>query len=103
MDEALSISEKDYEVIENTFLNEIIAKTPFEVCCFPFAQHFYTTSIPMGHTIQNKADLVNRITEINKMDITVKSLETHPGEDKRCSGYCFSYSCKNRCHLKDKS
>lgn len=66
MNEALSIPSKHIEIIENTFLTGLIKKTPFEVCCFPYAQHFYTTSVPIGHSIQNENDLENRIAEINK-------------------------------------
>jgi hypothetical protein len=102
MDEALFIPKEDYEIIDNTFLDGLIYKSPFEVCCFPFAQHFYTTTIPMGHSIQNKEDLENRIAQINRMSNTDSPTAELPNDEKPCPGYCFSYSCKNRCHLRDK-
>jgi hypothetical protein len=97
MDQALQIKEKDFNVSDNTFLDGIIAKVPFEVCCFPYAQHFYTTNIPMGHSIKNKTDLENRIYEINRTDGKTLAQETTV-----CSAYCYSYACKDGCRLKDK-
>ena len=67
MAEAISIPATDYEVIENTFMQGILESKPFEVCVFPFAQHFYTTTIPMEHSIKNRDDLEKRILEINPL------------------------------------
>jgi len=102
MEQALQIKDNDFEVRENTFLEGIIATQPFEVCCFPFAQHFYTTNIPMGHSIKNKTDLENRIYEINRLDGTTLAQETINKENSMCSAYCYNYACKDGCRLKDK-
>jgi hypothetical protein len=64
MDEALALG--DVEVLKNTFMEGIIASAPFEACCFPFAQHFYTTTIPLEHKLQNEEDLENEIRAINR-------------------------------------
>lgn len=66
MKEALYISNENCDVIENTFLSGLISNEPFEVCCFPYAQHFYTTTIPMENKIKNQEDLEDKIIEINK-------------------------------------
>lgn len=89
MKEALSIPAPSCEIIENTFLTGLIASTPFEVCCFPYAQHFYTTTIPMENNMKNEKDLEDKILEINKEN----------AEKSGCLGYCYSYSCKNGCRI----
>jgi len=38
--------------------------TLLEACCFPYAQHFITTTIPKGHEMKNETDLENKIREI---------------------------------------
>jgi hypothetical protein len=102
MNEALSINMDDVDIIENTFLPGLLEKTPFEVGCFPFAQHFYTTSFPMEHTIENENDLENEIAKINSRN----GLEEVP--DRRlkpvtpCPGYCYNYACINTCQLRNK-
>lgn len=89
MKEALNISIEDCDLIENNFLEGIIAEKPFEVCCFPYAQHFYTTTIPTENNMKNKDDLENKILEINE----------EAAKKSNCLGYCYSYSCKNGCNL----
>ncbi|AFA47685.1 hypothetical protein [Acetobacterium woodii] len=37
---------------------------PYEVCCFPFAQHYITTVFPEGHMMKNEKDLYARISEL---------------------------------------
>jgi hypothetical protein len=64
MGQALSIPARDAEIAENTFLDGIIEKEPFEICCFPFAQHFYTTSSPKEHSMRNEGDLERQIRDI---------------------------------------
>lgn len=44
------------------FLNK--ERTLLEACCFPYAQHFITTTIPKGHEMKNERDLENKIKEI---------------------------------------
>ncbi len=64
MDEALSIDLDQVEIAANTFLPGIIKPAPFEVCCFPYAQHFYTTTIPREHRMENEKDLEKEISKI---------------------------------------
>ncbi len=68
MDEALSINLNNVEIVENTFLSGIIKATPFEVCSFPYAQHFYTTAIPAEHKMENESDLEKEIERIISKD-----------------------------------
>lgn len=98
MKEAFYVEFDDYKVIQNTFLSGVIDKKPFEVCCFPYAQHFYTTTMPMEHNIKDKVDLENRIIEINRETFNLKDVDR---VDSGCAGYCYSYSCKNGCRLKE--
>jgi len=101
MDEALSID--DVEIVNNTFFQGIIAKTPFEVCCFPYAQHFYTTSIPLEYKIQNENDLENEIMAINRRNGLVDLPANLANRPMPCSAYCYSYACKDSCRLYDQS
>lgn len=103
MDEALAINIEDVEILENTFLKGIIDKVPFEVCCFPYAQHFYTTTIPMEHNIVNENDLENAIVEINLKDTRQKAAKALVQAKKPCPGYCYSYGCKHNCQLLDRN
>jgi hypothetical protein len=101
MDEALSID--DVEIVHNTLFQGIIDKTPFEVCCFPYAQHFYTTSIPLEYKIQNETDLENEIMAINRRNGLVDLPNNQANRTISCSAYCYSYACKDTCRLYNKS
>jgi len=49
----------------NTFGHGMLAKEPFEACCFPYAQHFQTTSFPTPTPVTDRAGLeraVRRLT-----------------------------------------
>jgi hypothetical protein len=102
MNEALSINLEDVDIVENTFLPGLLKRTPFEVCCFPYAQHFYTTSIPMEHTIENENDLVNEIIKINSRNSLGEPPEKRLEQVTPCTGYCYNYGCKNTCQLRNK-
>jgi len=91
MKETIDISSEDVDLINNTFLDGVISKTPFEVLCFPYAQHFYTSTIPMENSMKNKEDLEQRAVEIKRQNT----------KDEGCAGYCYSYACKNGCRLKE--
>lgn len=91
MKEAIEISPDKVDIISNTFLEGLISKAPFEVLCFPYAQHFYTSTIPMENSMKNKSDLEQKVVEINR---------AHSPESG-CPGYCYTYACKNGCRLKD--
>ena len=38
---------------------------PFEVACFPYAQHFVTTSVPTATSMRTGEDLEKAVNEIN--------------------------------------
>jgi hypothetical protein len=40
--------------------------TPFEAACFPYAQHFVTTSVPTATTMRTAEDLEQAVTELNE-------------------------------------
>jgi hypothetical protein len=103
MNEALSIAIEDVDIVENTLFQGLIDKTPFEVCCFPYAQHFYTTSIPMDHNIENENDLECEILEINKRNGLGDLPNNQSNRITPCPGYCYNYACKNTCQLRDKN
>ena len=102
MKEALYLSPEECEVRVNTFLQGIIAKTPFEVCCFPFAQHFHTTTMPLEHAIKTREDLERRVLEINGSDTDASKAPTKGTHESACSAYCYNYACKDGCRLKQK-
>ena len=102
MESALFIDQKDVEININTFLKDMIAEKPYQICSFPYAQHFYTTSFPMEQKIMNVEDLENRIKEILQEDNTKRELYSSENLRKPCSGYCYSYACKNGCRLHNK-
>lgn len=91
MREGIALSLVDVDLIQNTFLESVISKVPFEVLCFPYSQHFYTTTIPMENAMKNKEDLEQRVEEIKRQH----------SKDDGCAGYCYSYACKNGCRMKE--
>jgi hypothetical protein len=103
MDEALALPTEDVEIVNNTLFQGIIGKTPFEVCCFPYAQHFYTTSIPSEHKIQDEGDLENEIMAINRRNGLMDMPEKQANRTMPCSAYCYSYACKDTCRLYDRN
>jgi hypothetical protein len=63
MTSALRIPLTDVEVSANTFGIPFLADQPFEAACFPYAQHFLTTSYPESSPIRDKADLERAVRE----------------------------------------
>lgn len=57
MSQALKIPPESVKIRENSLGTGILSDRPFEVCCFPYAQHFLTTSIPLGTTVKSREDL----------------------------------------------
>ncbi len=57
MESALNIPLETVNVEINTVCGSFIAANPFEAGCFPFAQHFVTTSMPVGTSMKNAQDL----------------------------------------------
>jgi hypothetical protein len=48
-----------------SFLNQ--QASPREICCFPFAQHFITTTFPKGTSISTVEDLERKVREISSL------------------------------------
>ena len=63
MAQALHITLDAVTVEANTFGAEFLGAAPFEVACFPYAQHFLTTSYPQASTIVDQAGLENAVRE----------------------------------------
>lgn len=57
MTQALRIPLDAVEVHSNTFGTRFRADEPFEAACFPYAQHFLTTSYPQPSAIRDQAAL----------------------------------------------
>jgi hypothetical protein len=65
MAQALKIPLKDISLCTNTFGVGALAPIPFEVACFPYAQHFITTSVPTATSMRKAEDLEKAVNEIN--------------------------------------
>ncbi len=50
----------------NTFGAGALDPAPFEAACFPYAQHFVTTSIPTATTMRSAEDLERAVSELNE-------------------------------------
>jgi hypothetical protein len=48
----------------NTFGDTLLAGEPFEACCFPFAQHYLTTSFPESSPITDRKSLERAAREM---------------------------------------
>lgn len=57
---------KHLEISLNTYGKDFIDPMPFEVACYPFAQHYLTTNFPVASTIKNAADLEREATKLSK-------------------------------------
>jgi len=65
MSQALKIPLKDIVLCTNTFGDRALDPMPFEVACFPYAQHFVTTSVPTATSMRTAEDLEKAVNEIN--------------------------------------
>jgi hypothetical protein len=65
MAQALKISLDDVQIAHNSFGRNMMSERPFEACCFPFAQHFLTTSFPKENLIKDENGLENAIQKFN--------------------------------------
>jgi hypothetical protein len=65
MAQALKIPIKDISLCTNTFGAGLLDPRPFEAACFPYAQHFVTTSVPKATSMQTSDDLEQAVNEIN--------------------------------------
>jgi len=66
MQQALKIPLKDILLCSNSFGGDFLDPRPFEVACFPYAQHFVTTSVPMATSMRTAEDLEQSVTQINE-------------------------------------
>ncbi|MDO8963643.1 MAG: hypothetical protein Q7W30_04030 [Coriobacteriia bacterium] len=62
---ALKLPLDDISLCTNTFGKGMLDPRPFEAACFPYAQHFVTTSVPTATTMRTAEDLESAVTEIN--------------------------------------
>ena len=65
MTKALKIPLDDISLCTNTFGASILNPMPFEIACFPYAQHFVTTIVPRSTTLRTAEDLEQAVTEFN--------------------------------------
>jgi len=69
MAQALKLPLEDISLCTNTFGADMLDPVPFEAACFPYAQHFVTTSTPTATTMRTAADLEDAVTNlIEKLD-----------------------------------
>lgn len=66
MMQALKLPLNDILLCTNTFGGDFLDPKPFEVACFPYAQHFVTTSVPTATTMRTADDLEKAVTDINE-------------------------------------
>jgi hypothetical protein len=59
MDRAIKIKPESVKIEHNSLKGAYSYDKPFEVACFPYAQHYITTSIPIGMGLKNLRDLEN--------------------------------------------
>ena len=70
MTQALKVRLNDISLCTNTFGDGILDPKPFEVACFPYAQHFVTTSVPTATAMRTAEDLEKAVNDINdKMNV----------------------------------
>jgi hypothetical protein len=65
MAQALKIPIDDISLCTNTFAAGSLDPMPFETACFPYAQHFVTTSVPTATSMRTAEDLEQAVNEIN--------------------------------------
>jgi hypothetical protein len=65
MAKALKIPLGDIAICANTFGAGALDTKPFEVACFPYAQHFVTTSVPTATSMRTADDLEHAVAEIS--------------------------------------
>ena len=62
--QALHIPLDAVTIEANTFGDTLLAGEPFEACCFPFAQHYQTTSFPESSPITDRESLERAAREM---------------------------------------
>lgn len=66
MAQALKIPLDDISLCTNTFGAGMLDPMPFEAACFPYAQHFVTTSVPTATSMRTAEDLERAVTDLNR-------------------------------------
>jgi hypothetical protein len=66
MQEAMKLPLDDILLCSNSFGGGFLDPMPFEVACFPYAQHFVTTSVPVATSMRTAEDLEQSVTQINE-------------------------------------
>ena len=66
MKQALKLPLDDILLCTNTFGTDVLDPAPFEIACFPYAQHFVTTSVPTATTMRTTEDLERAVIKINE-------------------------------------
>ncbi|MDP3629851.1 MAG: hypothetical protein Q8S43_02700 [Actinomycetota bacterium] len=66
MAQALKLPLEGISLCTNTFGKGMLNPKPFEAACFPYAQHFVTTSTPTATTMRTAEDLERAVTELNE-------------------------------------
>jgi hypothetical protein len=75
MTQALKIPLEDISLCTNTFGGGALNPNPFEVACFPYAQHFVTTSVPSATSMRTAEDIEQAVNEINNKMKTSQEIE----------------------------
>jgi hypothetical protein len=65
MAQALKIPLDAIALCTNTFGGGILDPMPFEIACFPYAQHFVTTSVPTATSMRTAEDIEQAVNEIS--------------------------------------
>lgn len=65
MGRALKLPLNDISLCTNTFGAGMLDPVPFEAACFPYAQHFVTTSTPTATTMRTAEDLEAAVERVN--------------------------------------
>lgn len=66
MDRALRVPLEDIALCTNTFGAGMLDSQPFEVACFPYAQHFVTTSTPTATDMRTADDLEDAVANLSE-------------------------------------
>jgi len=66
MTHALKLPLDDISLCHNTFGGGMLAPMPFEAACFPYAQHFVTTSVPTATSMRTAEDLEQAVSDLNE-------------------------------------
>jgi len=65
MKQALKLPLHDISLCTNTFGTGVLSPMPFEMACFPYAQHFVTTIVPKSTSMRTAEDLEQAVIEFN--------------------------------------